>query len=565
MSLKNKVLLSLICLFFLYGVLDYGIQRFIVLPKFAELEKNQARENLQRTVFAIESEVGHLNSACHDWAAWDDTYTFVNYRGDEYIRANLAFDSFKSLGINLLYYCDLRGRVVWGKIYDLHTGNELDLAEFPADALPADHPLLQQKLTGMALSDASTSGVYVTGKGPILVAARPILMSNNIGPVMGTLIMGKFLDKAYVEKLVEQTRQDFTILRDPRHEASLLGSSTFVIGKSCPYHIDYRDNDLLFIDALYPDIMGKTAFIIRNTLKRDIMHGGYEAIRFALITLIVAGLCVVLLTLFFMERTLLHPVTNLTKHVLSISETGNFSLRLRVNRRDEIGTLAQEFDRMLGKIEDMSVMMETMNDQLIDDIQKRHEMEKKLQEANRQLETLASMDGLTRLSNRRKFDEYIALEWKRGIRDKDPLSLIILDVDFFKVFNDTYGHQAGDDCLRSVAGVIGSNTKRVPDLAARYGGEEFAVILPATDLEGALHLAEAIRTKVQGLAISHEMSEANQCVTVSAGVASVIPAKDSSPDELIRMADMALYEAKAAGRNRTVAKKEIERLQAVQS
>jgi diguanylate cyclase (GGDEF)-like protein len=288
-------------------------------------------------------------------------------------------------------------------------------------------------------------------------------------------------------------------------------------------------------------------------MARDIMKGGYEAIRYALVTVVAAGLCVVLLILFFMDRTLLHPVTNLTRHVLSISETGNFSLRLKVNRKDEIGTLAREFDRMVGKIEEMNTVMESINDRLIEDIQKKHEMEKRLQEANSQLEKLATMDGLTQLSNRRRFDEYIEIEWKRGIRDHTPLSLIIFDVDYFKNYNDKYGHQAGDDCLRAVADVISTNARRVSDLAARYGGEEFAMVLPGTDLEGALHLAEEVRARVRNLGILHETSAANPCVTLSAGVSCLVPSKGFTPDDLIRMADMALYQAKEAGRNRCVA------------
>jgi diguanylate cyclase (GGDEF)-like protein len=560
MSLKAKVMLSLVCLFVLYGVLDYSIQRFIVMPEFAALEKNQALDNLQRTIHTIQGEVDHLSATCHDWSSWDDTYKFVQDPGEDYVKSNLEDESFKSIGVNLMYLCTTRGKVVWGRIVDFKTGAEIRVPELPLDSLPPDHPLLQLNPSETDISKSAVSGVLVTGMGPMLVTSRPILRSNNIGPVAGVFIMGKFLDQTFVHRLEEQTRVSFTISQDPAEKAALRMTEDRAVGGDFPYHIDFRDKGYLAITATYPDIMGGPAFVIRTTLARDIMKGGSQAMLYTLATLAAAGLAVALLIMLFLDRTLLHPVTDLTRHVLSISETGNFSLRLRVNRKDEIGTLAREFDRMLGKIEEMNAMMEHINDQLIDDIQKKHEMERKLQAANCQLETLASEDGLTRLSNRRKFDECIEVEWRRGIRDGDPLSLIILDVDFFKSYNDTYGHQAGDDCLRAVAEAIRSNTRRAPDLAARYGGEEFAVILPATDIDGALHLAEIIRDQVNGLSMLHDASGTDTCVTVSAGVACVVPSKGSTFDDLVRMADSALYEAKAAGRNRCVACREKEGL-----
>ena len=130
-----------------------------------------------------------------------------------------------------------------------------------------------------------------------------------------------------------------------------------------------------------------------------------------------------------------------------------------------------------------------------------------------------------------------------------PLSLIIFDVDFFKRYNDTYGHQAGDDCLKTIASVIQEDIKRASDLPARYGGEEFAVILPNTEISGALAIAESIRNHVRSLAIPHAKSHIDGRVTISAGVSCMVPAMGTFPDMLITWADKALYKAKASGRN----------------
>lgn len=173
-----------------------------------------------------------------------------------------------------------------------------------------------------------------------------------------------------------------------------------------------------------------------------------------------------------------------------------------------------------------------------------------LQAANQELYRLASLDGLTQVANRRCFDEFMNQEWQRGTQD--PLSLILCDIDYFKPYNDTYGHQAGDECLQRVAAAIRHCINPKVELIARYGGEEFAAVLPNTTLKKALELAERLRTQVAGLQILHAQSQVNPYITMSLGVATLIPSPKTSPTQLIGNADEALYVAKAGGRNRVV-------------
>lgn len=175
-----------------------------------------------------------------------------------------------------------------------------------------------------------------------------------------------------------------------------------------------------------------------------------------------------------------------------------------------------------------------------------------LKEANQELHRLATVDGLTQVANRRRFDEYLIQEWRRLTRQQAPLSLIMCDVDFFKRYNDTCGHLAGDDCLKQVASAIQGAIKRPADLVARYGGEEFAVILPYTDADGALCVAQELRAQVLSLQIPHSSSSVNNCVTMSVGVATAMPMWHSAPEQLIAAADGALYCAKNRGRDRVI-------------
>ena len=178
--------------------------------------------------------------------------------------------------------------------------------------------------------------------------------------------------------------------------------------------------------------------------------------------------------------------------------------------------------------------------------------EEALHKANEELKRLASVDGLTQIANRRRFDEIMEKEWERMIREKGALSLIMCDIDFFKLFNDNYGHQEGDRCLQAVAKAIDSALMRPADLAARYGGEEFVVILPNTNEQGAMHLAERIRKGILSLKIPHAHSKTSPYLSLSLGISSIIPEKGVLSETLIKAADMALYEAKEKGRNRAV-------------
>jgi diguanylate cyclase (GGDEF)-like protein len=186
------------------------------------------------------------------------------------------------------------------------------------------------------------------------------------------------------------------------------------------------------------------------------------------------------------------------------------------------------------------------------DVTRQKRAQAELERANLELERLANLDGLTQVANRRRFDSYLEQEWKRLQREQAPLGLILCDVDYFKLFNDYYGHQAGDDCLRQIAQGLQSLVQRPADLVTRYGGEEFAVILPNTPLAGTQKVAEWIRVAIKDLRILHTGAEGREFVTLSLGVANLVPRSDQSVQILFAQADQALYEAKKGGRDRVV-------------
>ncbi|HEY0827805.1 MAG TPA: diguanylate cyclase [Bacilli bacterium] len=233
------------------------------------------------------------------------------------------------------------------------------------------------------------------------------------------------------------------------------------------------------------------------------------------------------------------------------------SLQQRVNTNTNIKTIELEGLQKDGHVFPIEI---SMNDwasggllyfsSIIRDITKRREAENRLREANRLLQRLTGIDGLTEIANRRSFDEMYDREWREGARSSSPLSLIMCDIDFFKLYNDTYGHQGGDNCLKQVARSFDTVLKRPKDFAARYGGEEFIVLLPDTDEQGAFLMAQSIMQAIDDLKIPHIKSKASEYVTVSLGVATMIPNPLSQPNILIDYADKSLYKAKLHGRNR---------------
>jgi diguanylate cyclase (GGDEF)-like protein len=174
---------------------------------------------------------------------------------------------------------------------------------------------------------------------------------------------------------------------------------------------------------------------------------------------------------------------------------------------------------------------------------------RKLDSANQELKRLSSLDGLTGIANRRHFDEVLDREWRRAMRQGTELSILMCDIDYFKQYNDTYGHLEGDECLRQVANTLTAAMDRGGDLIARYGGEEFAAVLPETSLGGALFVAERMKQAIEQLNLAHTSSPFGQ-VTLSFGIASAVPMPETAPGKIVGAADKALYQAKHDGKNR---------------
>jgi two-component system sensor histidine kinase ChiS len=222
-----------------------------------------------------------------------------------------------------------------------------------------------------------------------------------------------------------------------------------------------------------------------------------------------------------------------------------------ISERKKLESLLIEYNRSLEhQVSARTHELAEKNVQLEKEIQERQKAEKNLQLTNEMLYKLATLDELTQIANRRQFNDYLKREWHRLQRENKPLAIVLCDVDYFKLYNDTYGHPAGDRCLQQIAGAIARTVKRPADLVARYGGEEFAIVLSDTDRLGAIKLARKIQSAIQALEIPHSGSEIGDYVTLSIGISTIVPSPAFSCEHLLDIADRALYEVKRQGRNR---------------
>lgn len=370
MSIRTKIAIIVILTILSYAGFDLAVQRTVIGPSFASLERDEARKDLERAINALRREAHHLQQFCSDWAIWDTTYSYVQQPEPDYEQSILVPESFTDNDLFLIFILDSDGTVVWGQCYDAALNAPIRMRDFPQDVWPRDHPLLHRE-------DPATfkRGLLNTERGIALLAASPILPSNAEGPVRGTLVMGRLLDDAMMELLIEQTQVQMSI--EP------LNTSTNAAGVSLTEYATYpeimiqtveENPGILLTQVVINDVSDSPAFVLRANFDREITRKGAEAIRLDAIGAFVIGLCLLLFLLVILHRMVTTPLLHLTNHVACITRGGAL---LPVNlgtRNDEFGTLAREFNIMVQR--------------LSDDAAAKHEVEKALRDSETTLRAI---------------------------------------------------------------------------------------------------------------------------------------------------------------------------------
>lgn len=346
MSLQFKISALFLAVFVLFGAVIYTVQQLVILPSFLALERDDAKKDIERAVQAIQREVVALAQPATDWSNWDDTYRYLEDGNSAFRETNLnKLGVFELLRVDLLYFIDISGNVVWSVVYDRQTGEEIKLAELSDTLLSPDHPLI-----AAAGRKHKHRGIMSTSRGPMLIVAKPSLDSSGNGPSHGTLLFGRFLDGPTIARIGKQARvklnawplQGDELGAEQAAVAASLGNS----GESA---IRANEDENRIYQVL-PDIFGKPALLLQVKAPKLISTQGRAANQDARIALAAASLIILLALLIGIRLLVLKPISRLIKHVDEVGRHDDLSIRLDADRRDELGELAREFNQMIERL-----------------------------------------------------------------------------------------------------------------------------------------------------------------------------------------------------------------------
>jgi sensor domain CHASE-containing protein len=340
MSLRARLLLGLAV-----PVVIFAVNQLILAPGFAELEEQTTSRNLSRARHAVEKDLESLGKFCHDWAAWDDTYQFLEDHNEEYVADNLIAETFANGNFDLCWIIEPDGTVAFAEVYDPATGELLELPEFPRAAFPLDHPLLASRDI-----ERPVNGMLATSFAPMLASCWPVTDSLQEAPMGGWLLFGKFLGPDHLAELAEQTRVPLALLDTTRDvpEGEVAALDRLRSGES-EVQID-ASRSTRRAWCLLPDLLGRPVLLLRIEWPREISLHGEGVLRFALFSLLGAAVLTLGVAGWLLQRSVVRPLTELTEHAVRVGRSDDLSARIESRRGDELGVLAREFDSMMGKL-----------------------------------------------------------------------------------------------------------------------------------------------------------------------------------------------------------------------
>lgn len=525
MNLKNKITLALTLMYLISIGLLIAQRSYFSLPDLQLIQNHSDQNEIERVVKAFEQQVQEISRVNYDYGVWDDTYEYIESRDEEYITSNFVDDTFSSLSLNTILIYDASGELVWGQAYDLDQDEFLPPTAFVSDEqLKQEGTVLNHTQTPITEKPIKSSGIAIGRLNPILFATVSILPTDANEIPRGTYISIRLVTESLLQELRDFTQQSFRVYTptEVENDSRLKSVAQALHNK----HKKGFRKDNYGYRWVY-DNNGNPVMLLEIRLTQKPYEDRLLDKGTALIMLLL-GLSILILRA-ALEWAVVNPVTVISQHLRTIRETSNYQLRVKSTRDDEIGKLGRECDSLVHYVE----------------LQDLH-----LRELNQTLTEKALEDGLTAIANRRHFDTKLELQWLAFQQKKQPIFLLLIDVDHFKNYNDEYGHPKGDLVLRKIAEALFTTLRINTDTVARYGGEEFGVILTETNSEGAKIIAHKLLEAVRNLNIPHKTSANAERVTISIGCTGWIPLEGQAHEVLIRRADEALYRAKKGGRDR---------------
>ena len=347
MTLRKKILLIITLTFLSLIVILYFTSQNILLNSFNELEEQNTRQHVERALSALSNDLSSLDATAGDWAAWDDTYAFIEDANDEYVQSNLIDGTFTELRLNLMLFINTSGRVVFGKAFDLHNEEETPVPQSLQKHLSDNDFLLTHPDT-----ESSITGLILLPEDPVLIASQPILTSEDEGPIRGTLIMGRYLDAAEIEQIADQTHLSLIMHRftDPQIPPDFQAAQSS-LSEETPILAQPLDEQSIAGYTALRDIYGKPSLMLRVDMPRDIYEQGKDAIAYLILVIVMVGVVCGVVAMWILEKQALSRLTHLSKSVSDIGASSDSSARVSMTGRDELSGLADTINGMLAALQ----------------------------------------------------------------------------------------------------------------------------------------------------------------------------------------------------------------------
>jgi len=501
-------------------LISFGLMSFIALALlhsnlqqgFLSLEHKQAIDQMAQLSRNLNGEMERLSQMTFDWANWDEAYSFMQHPNKNFTDRHVVPSALKEIDIKLFVILDNEGNTVFSEAVNLMTGDAESAASF-------DNTLnnIKKRIAEPRPGSNNVCGMDISTAGPILVCWQPIRRSDLSGKPVGIIVMGRLINSTLISKIQIQSNIKFELTQLPLHD---IEPGATAINTIEPQQVEFSTTEPDVLNALLFNFNGQPILKVRLNYPGDISNRG-TAMTWKVVEVFTVVTAITAVMLFFgMQFLFVRRLQKMGNDLNSIWRNGRWAERLAsTNGSDELNELAQAINRMLGLIR-KQVMV---------------------------LETIAHSDTLTKIANRRAFDQRVLIEMSLHKRNHTPLTALLISVDHFTEYNDHYGHPAGDEVLIEISKLLTLVACRPSDLPARISEEEFAVILPCTDLSGAQHVAEALRSKLHALNLVNVNSPISDRITVSIGISS---AGDENLDTFMQRVIDANYQAKQTGKNK---------------
>lgn len=503
---------------------------WIVMPKLRELEAQSDYKDLRRVLLAIDAKKLQLVTLAYQNAIWDGMYDFIkkppnsvfssanprsSFYNANFFDNNFPLDTLINLNIDIVALLDGNNKILDQRALDQTQDVFLD----KPTSLAAFTPFLIDLTKVSPHAPIFDSGFIHTDEGPLLFAVASVMRSDTNSDANGNLIFATYFDEELRNEIEENAQTPIAFLPVTAADKSQPNVSADSVNR------DEHDK----LTWLLRDNHGNA--IMKLSLSLPKRNFALDLWGLPLAVSFVTGLLGAIGVLVLFQRQLVRPLIAIGEYLRTVRQSNDYTKQLGSKLRNELGELSRDIDALVQNV---------------------HVQQQQLQAQTREMQALSFQDGLTGLSNRRRFDQALTDDWVRAQRTHAPLALIMLDVDYFKNYNDHYGHQRGDEALKLLAAIIRRVVVRQSDIAARYGGEEFAILLPDTSEANALKIAERMQNELAAAALPHDHSAVARVITLSMGIAALTPTPTQSSRELVHKADSALYAAKGRGRNRIV-------------